>query len=128
MRQYIQRDRVQLLAGDGSQHGNLSVHGWLLRRWTELPRMLDMHMEELVARLTHYHLALPFSDMDGIRIFLHLLLHELTTPGVPHVKYVRLCSRARGDSLFQLVCWCTLSIADEDGRVVEVMTRSIPLY
>jgi hypothetical protein len=85
-----------------------------------MSRLLNMPMEELSARLAHHDLALPFSDMDCIRIFLHLLLHELAQPGVPHVKYVRLCSRSRGDPVYQLVCWCTLSLADGKGKVVEV--------
>jgi hypothetical protein len=76
-------------------------------------------MEELSARLAHHDLALPFSDMDCIRIFLHPLLHELAQPGMPHVEYVRLFSRGRGDPVYQLVCWCTLSLADGEGRVVE---------
>jgi hypothetical protein len=85
-----------------------------------MSRLLSMPIEELDARLSRHDLALPFSDMDGVRIFVHILLHELATPGVPHVKYVRLCSRAGGGSLPQLVCWCTLSLVDGDGRVVEV--------
>jgi hypothetical protein len=75
-----------------------------------MSRLLNMPVEVLNARLARHELALPFSDMDGVRIFLHLLVHELTIPGAPHVKYVRLCSRGGGGSLFPLVCWCSLSL------------------
>lgn len=75
---------------------------------------------ELNCRLASYDLDLPFSELDAVCIFLHLLLRDLAVPSVVRVKHLRFDTRAEGSDRFQLVCWSSLSLCDIRGTVIEV--------
>jgi hypothetical protein len=90
-----------------------------------MAEILGLHTEEFDARLASHDLALPSTDLDCIRIFLHLLLEDLPIPGSPCIRYLRLASGAGGHKHFMLVCWCSLALHDIHGNVVEVRHTAI---
>ena len=82
--------------------------------------MFGMSESELQSRLASYDLELPFSALDTVYVFLHLLLRDLAVPSVVRVKYLRFDTGTVGSGRYRLICWSTLSITDDSGRVVEV--------
>ena len=82
--------------------------------------MFGMSESELQSRLASYDLELPFSALDTVCVFLHLLLRDLAVPSVVRVKYLRFDTGTVGSGRYRLICWSTLSITDDSGRVVEV--------
>ncbi len=85
-----------------------------------------MWLDELLYQLSIYDLLPPYAELDGLTLFLHVLLRDMVQPGMPRARYLRVCS----GGCAQLVCWCTLSVLDASDRVVEVLARrcSPPQY
>ena len=82
--------------------------------------LLDMHQEELLARIAGHELPLFFTHLDMLRTFLFVLLEDILSPGLLRIKHLRLAVGPPCRRRAVLVRWHSLSHLDDRGRVIEV--------
>ena len=82
--------------------------------------LLDMHREEMLARIAGHELPLFFTQLDIVRLFLFMMLEDILLPGTLRVKHLRLAVGPKACRRGILVRWHSLSHLDGQGRVTEV--------
>jgi hypothetical protein len=85
---------------------------------TKLTTMFGMHLEEMLARLANYDLPIYFMELDAMSMFVLMILKH-HAPG-RKVKYFRMCAGSGRFRTFILVAQYTVTIADDQGRIVQV--------
>jgi hypothetical protein len=85
---------------------------------TQFANMFGMHREEVLARLANYDLPIYFMELDALSMFVLMILKH-PAPG-RRVKYFRMCTGSGRFRTVILVAQYTVTIADDQGRIVQV--------
>jgi hypothetical protein len=85
---------------------------------SKLASMFGMHREEMLARLANHDLPIYFIEVDAMSMFVLMILKH-PAPG-RRVKYFRMCTGSGRFRTVILVAQYTVTIADDQGRIVQV--------